>query len=86
MEQSHSLDQIIASAMEELTDTERAIAVAAFVEGLSVRQIAELTGVSKSEIHRKLPVLKERLAKSLIKHEEITRYVAGPIKGGNALT
>lgn len=77
MERSHPLDAAIASAMSELTEAEQTLAVMAFVEGLSVRQIADLSGISKSEIHRRLPALRVKLAALLKSNPDVVSYMGG---------
>lgn len=77
MERKHPLEAAIAEAMSDFTELEQDMLVMLLVGQMSYRRIAESVGLSKSEVHRRLPKLQERLAKAFKSNPEILKYVGG---------
>lgn len=73
----HELTDAIEDVLSEFSEVDRDIVVMRLVGQLSVREIAAFTGVSKSQVDRKLPALQERLADAFRNHPAITEYVHG---------
>jgi RNA polymerase sigma factor (sigma-70 family) len=72
----HELADVLDELLSELDEQSRDMVVM-HVSGLSVREIAEMVGVSKSQVHRKLPELMEQLADKLKNNTEVMAYVQG---------
>lgn len=60
-ESDETIKSLVDALVPDLSELERDILIM-HVNGLSVRKIADYVGISKSEIHRKLPELLELLA------------------------
>jgi len=74
---AHPLQEVIAEALATFTETERDLLVMKTVEGLSIRDIAEVMRLSKSDVHRRLKPLLQRLTDLLKDHPEIREYLDG---------
>lgn len=77
VERKHPLDAAIEAAFVDFSDDDRDMIVMHLVGGLSTRQISEFTGVSKSEVHRRLPKLQEKLAEAMKSNPEILKHIGG---------
>lgn len=73
----HELTDVIEDILSEFSEIDQDIIVMHLVGGLSVREIADMTGISKSQVHRKLPLLQQRLADAFRNNPTITEYVNG---------
>jgi len=74
MERSHPLEAAIDKALSGFSELDRDMVIMHLVAGLSIRQIAGLTGLSKSDVGRRLPKLKERLATAMRGMAEFGKY------------
>ena len=73
-EDSETLKDLVGALLPEMSEVERDILIMS-INGLSIRDIADNVGISKSEIWRKLPGLKEQLAEAFNDNEEIQQRV-----------
>lgn len=76
MEKDDSLDGIVEAALESMEERDRDI-LFMHMQGLSMRDIAEMIGTSKDTIHRRLPKIMEAATQALKGSEEVKNYVAG---------
>lgn len=70
----HPLADVLADALSIL-EPHQVEMVMLHTGGFSVREIADLTGMSKSQVHRELPELMARVKELLQSNEEVTNYV-----------
>jgi RNA polymerase sigma factor (sigma-70 family) len=73
--QPHSLQEVIEKILAEFDETDREILVMSLMGELSVRQIADMVGLSKSEVHRRLQVLVPELTAHLKENDAVTDYI-----------
>jgi len=73
--QDHPLKDVIAELLGEFNETDKALIVMKVVEGLSIRDIAEVMQLSKSDVHRRLKPLMERLKELFMSNPEIVEFM-----------
>jgi len=70
-----AIEVSMAAFLATLSDLERDIVVMSVVGKLSIREISAATGLSKSDVHRRLPGLMDRLAEAFQSNPEIMEYL-----------
>jgi RNA polymerase sigma factor (sigma-70 family) len=73
--EAHPLADVIDDVLSEMDETDRDVVVMHVVGGMSIRDIAETCGLSKSDVHRKLPKLMEQLAELMRANPKIREYM-----------
>ena len=73
----HPLADVIAGLLGEMDDTSREIIQMKLLADMSVREIAEALGLSKSDVHRRVQALTDRLAEMFENSPEIKEYLNG---------
>lgn len=71
----HALQEVIEKVLAEFDETDREILTMSLMGELSVRQIADMVGLSKSEVHRRLQVLVPELTAHLKENNAVTSYL-----------
>lgn len=74
IEDQHPLAEVLDELLADMDETDRDI-VTMHVAGISVRDIAQMVGSSKTQVHRRLPILMREVAKRLRKSEEVKCYL-----------
>lgn len=75
---SNDLSEVIEVVLAEFSPDERDILVMSLVGNMSIREIAAAMELSKSDVHRRLRPLVERLTELFESNPEIARYLSGP--------
>lgn len=81
--EAHPLADVIDELLQQMDETDRDIVVMHTVGGMSIRDIAQTTGLSKSDVHRRLPNLMEQLTDLLKNNPTIRKYMGEDIDSDN---
>lgn len=73
--EEHPLTEVIEKVLAEFDETDREILIMSLMGELSVRQIADMVGLSKSEVHRRLAVLKPELEAHLKENHAVNNWI-----------
>lgn len=73
--EDHPLSGVIEKVLAEFSEQDRDIIVMSLMGQLSVRQIADNVGLSKSEVHRRLQVLVPELTAHLKENHAVSNYL-----------
>ena len=75
---SNDLSEAVESALAEFLPPDRDILIMSLIGDMSIRDIATALELSKSDVHRRLGPLRDRLTELLESTPEIARYLSGP--------